>query len=73
MFKLFISDLLIILSTAFIGRLFAKKIKQPMVLADLIVGLLLSNLGIIELSETMHNIADIGVLLLLFLPDWQLI
>lgn len=66
MFKLFISDLLIILSTAFIGRLFAKKIKQPMVLADLIVGLLLSNLGIIELSETMHNIADIGVLLLLF-------
>lgn len=66
MFKLFISDLLIILSTAFIGRLLAKKLKQPMVLADLIVGLLLSNLGIIELSETMHNIADIGVLLLLF-------
>ncbi len=63
---MFISDLLIILITAFIGRLLAKKMKQPMVLADLIVGLLLGNLGIIELSETMHNIADIGVLLLLF-------
>jgi Kef-type K+ transport system membrane component KefB len=62
----FISDLLIILITAFIGRLLAMKIKQPMVLADLLVGLLLGNLGIIEVSETMHNIADIGVLLLLF-------
>ena len=63
---MFISDLLIILITAFVGRLLATKMKQPMVLADLIVGLLLGNLGIIELSETMHNIADIGVLLLLF-------
>jgi len=62
----FITDLLIILITAFIGRLLARKMKQPMVLADLMVGLLLGNLGIIELSETMHNIADIGVLLLLF-------
>jgi len=63
---MFISDLLIILITAFIGRLLAIKIKQPMVLADLMVGLLLGNLGIIEVSETMQNIADIGVLLLLF-------
>ncbi len=63
---MFITDLLIILLAAFIGRLFAKKYKQPMVLADLIIGLILGSMNIIKLSETILNIADIGVLLLLF-------
>ena len=63
---MFITDLLIILIAAFTGRLLAKKFKQPKVLADLIVGLILGSMGIIKLSETILDIADIGVLLLLF-------
>ncbi|MBN2395610.1 MAG: cation:proton antiporter [Candidatus Atribacteria bacterium] len=63
---MFITDLLIILITAFIGRLLARKFKQPMVLADLIVGLVLGTTKIVEISETIRNIADMGVLLLLF-------
>ena len=66
MLQLFIIDLLIILIAAFIGRLLAKKYKQPMVLADLIVGLILGSLKIIQISESIQNLADIGVLLLLF-------
>ena len=63
---MFIIDLLIILITALIGRLLAKKLNQPMVLGDLIAGLVLGSLGIIEVGEAIKNMADIGVLLLLF-------
>ena len=63
---MFISNLLIVLTAAYLGKLLSQKINQPAILGELIVGMIVGNLGIMTLSETMGNIADFGILLLLF-------
>ncbi len=63
---MFIPNLLIVLITAFLGRLLSKRIKQPYILGELILGMMLGNIGIITLTETMEDIADIGIVFLLF-------
>jgi Kef-type K+ transport system membrane component KefB len=63
---MFIVSLLTVLIAAYLGKLLSQKINQPTILGELIVGMIIGNLGIITLNETMGNIADFGVLLLLF-------
>ncbi|MHC1604926.1 MAG: cation:proton antiporter [Candidatus Methanofastidiosia archaeon] len=63
---MFSANLLIVLIVALFGRLLSKKIRQPSILGELIVGMVIGNLGIITLTRTMEDVADIGILFLLF-------
>jgi len=63
---MFISDLLIVLAAAFLGKLLSRKMKQPSILGEMLFGMLIGNLGMISLTKTITDIADLGILLLLF-------
>lgn len=63
---MFTTNLLIVLIGALLGRILSKKLKQPSILGELILGMIIGNIGIITLTETMKDIADIGILFLLF-------
>ncbi|MEA1939935.1 MAG: cation:proton antiporter [Candidatus Caldatribacteriota bacterium] len=63
---MFIYKLLIVLVAAFSGKLLSGKMKQPSILGELLFGMLIGNLGIITPGKTITEIADIGILLLLF-------
>jgi Kef-type K+ transport system membrane component KefB len=63
---MFIVNLLMVLVAAFLGRSVSKKLKQPVILGELLFGMILGNLHIIRLSGTMEDIADIGIVFLLF-------
>ena len=63
---MFINKLLIILVAAFLGKLLSWKMKQPSILGELLLGMIIGNLGIVTLTKTITDIADIGILLLLF-------
>lgn len=64
--KMFTTNLLIVLIGALLGRILSKKLKQPSILGELIIGMIIGNIGIITLTDTMKDIADIGILFLLF-------
>jgi len=57
---------LIVLIGALLGRILSKKLKQPSILGELIIGMIIGNIDIITLTDTMKDIADIGILFLLF-------
>ncbi|MGD2250466.1 MAG: cation:proton antiporter [Candidatus Methanofastidiosia archaeon] len=63
---MFIASLVIVLVTALFGKILSRKIKQPYILGELILGMILGNLGIITVTDTLSNIADIGIVFLLF-------
>jgi len=63
---MFISNLLIVIVAAFLGKLLSVKMKQPSILGELLFGMLIGNIGIVTLTTTITDIADIGILLLLF-------
>ena len=63
---MFTTNLLIILIGALLGRLLSKKLKQPSILGELFIGMIIGNIDIITLTDTMKDIADIGILFLLF-------
>lgn len=63
---MFIASLLIVLVTALCGKILSRKIKQPYILGELLLGMILGNLGIITVTTTLSNIADIGIVFLLF-------
>ncbi|MHC1598831.1 MAG: cation:proton antiporter [Candidatus Methanofastidiosia archaeon] len=63
---MFSANLLIVLIAALLGRLLSQKIRQPSILGELILGMIIGNLGIITLTRTMEDVADIGILFLLF-------
>ena len=62
----FIANLLTVLLAAGIGRAISRWLKQPIVLGEIVLGMLLGNLGLIVITETLSNLADLGVLFLLF-------
>ncbi len=62
----FIPALLVILIAAGLGRLLSKGIRQPVILGELILGMILGNLIVLADPEPISDIAEIGVLLLLF-------
>lgn len=63
---IFILSLAIVLICAVSGRLLSKNIKQPMILGELILGMILGNIGIVRITEQISSLADIGIMLLLF-------
>lgn len=63
---MFIKDILIILIAAGIGRIISRKLAQPVILGEILMGMLIGNLGIVNLTGILTDLADIGVLILLF-------
>lgn len=68
----FICSIIIVLVAALIGRFLSKILKQPGILGELILGVIIGNLFLIMnkdyfvLDPGINNIADIGILFLLF-------
>ena len=68
----FITSLLIILAVALVGRFLSQKLKQPIILGELVLGAIIGNIVLIlqgdalVLDPVVNTIADIGILFLLF-------
>ena len=64
----FLKDLAIILLSAKIFGIVAKKFKAPQVVGDIIAGLVVGNclLGLVQESDFISGIAEIGVIMLMF-------
>jgi len=68
----FITSIIIVLSAALIGRFLSNILKQPVILGELITGVIVGNIilitnnGILTLDPSINYIADIGILFLLF-------
>jgi CPA2 family monovalent cation:H+ antiporter-2 len=57
-----------------IAGLFLKKLKQPYIIGYILVGILIGNsgLGLIQSSETIQNIGELGLILLLFFVGMEI-
>ena len=68
----FITSLLIILAVALVGRFLSQKLKQPIILGELVLGAIIGNIVLIiqgdalVLDPVVYTIADIGIIFLLF-------
>ena len=68
----FITSIIIVLIAALIGRFLSKKLRQPVILGELIIGAIIGNIfftineGSLFLNPAIDYIADIGILFLLF-------
>ncbi|WP_425446188.1 cation:proton antiporter [Dethiothermospora halolimnae] len=69
----FLLDIAIILIFANLGGFLSRKIKQPAVLGQIIAGLVIGPavLGIIEESSAISHMAEIGVILLMFIAGLE--
>jgi Kef-type K+ transport system membrane component KefB len=69
----FLISLAIIYIAARIGGLIAKKINQPTVLGEMIVGIIIgpSILNIIQMNEILNVFSEIGVILLMFIAGLE--
>lgn len=69
----FLLDLALILIFASLGGMLAVKIKQPAVLGQILAGLVIGPalLNIVESGEFISNIAEIGVILLMFIAGME--
>ncbi len=65
-------NLLIILTAALIGRKTCKILQQPIVLGELIAGIAIASLGFVKITEPISFIADLGLLILLFITGLSL-
>jgi Kef-type K+ transport system membrane component KefB len=68
---MFAIDLLIILLAALLGRLISRRLRQPVVFGEILMGMLLGTLAangiyLISGSEVMEGFGQVGILLLLF-------
>ena len=67
----FITSIIIVIAAALVGRFLSRKLNQPVILGELILGaitgnvLLMMNEGTLVLDPCVNNIADIGILFLL--------
>jgi Kef-type K+ transport system membrane component KefB len=67
----FITSIIIVLAVALVGRFLSVKLKQPVILGELVLGAIIGNMGLIMkegalvLDPVVNNIADIGILFLL--------
>ncbi|KYK19943.1 hypothetical protein AYK24_04600 [Thermoplasmatales archaeon SG8-52-4] len=67
----FISSIILVLVAALIGRFLSRKLKQPIILGEIVLGAVIGNIALligenkIVLDDTVKNIADIGILFLL--------
>lgn len=74
----FIESIIIVLIAALIGRFLAKKLRQPVIMGELIIGAIIGNLFLflnknaLVLDPGINNLADIGILFLLFFAGLSL-
>ena len=67
----FISSIILVLVAALVGRFLSIKLKQPVILGELILGAILGNIVLIIWKDSLvldpgiNNIADVGILFLL--------
>ena len=67
----FISSIILVLVAALVGRYVSKKLNQPVILGELILGAIVGNIGLyiwkegLVLDPGINNIADVGILFLL--------
>lgn len=67
----FISSIILVLVAALIGRFLSRKLKQPVILGEIVLGAIIGNIAILMSDKTLdldpgvNNIADIGILFLL--------
>ena len=67
----FIASIIIVLVVALVGRFLSEKLKQPIILGELVLGAIIGNMGLmmkggaLVLDPVVNNIADIGILFLL--------
>lgn len=67
----FITSIIIVLAAALVGRFLSKKLKQPVILGELVLGAIIGNMflmmnkGALDLDPAVNYIADIGILFLL--------
>lgn len=67
----FISSILIVLVVALVGRFLSRKLKQPVIFGELVLGALIGNIGLLltnnnfVLDPAINYLADIGILFLL--------
>ncbi|SHJ65301.1 cation:proton antiporter [Paramaledivibacter caminithermalis] len=66
----FLLHIAIILLAANIGGIISKRFKQPAVLGQILAGLVLG-MGIIEKTETISHLAEIGVIFLMFIAGLE--
>ncbi len=66
----FLLEIGILLLGANIGGIISKKLKQPAVLGQILVGIVLG-MGIMEKSEFVNHISEIGVILLMFIAGLE--
>jgi Kef-type K+ transport system membrane component KefB len=69
----FLPQLIIVLVAALVGRFLSKKLKQPVILGELILGAIIGNMGL-RLTEghIVWHVANIGILFLLFFAGLSL-
>jgi len=70
---MFIIKLAIVLIAAEIGGYISRKLKQPTVLGRLLMGVVIgpSVLGLVEPSETLTHLSELGVILLMFIAGLE--
>lgn len=66
----FLLEIGILLLGANIGGIISKKLKQPAVLGQILVGIVLG-MGFMEMSEFINHISEIGVILLMFIAGLE--
>lgn len=67
---IFIFDIAIILLLANIGGMISKKLNQPEVLGQIIVGIILGA-GLMQITDTIQEIGQIGVIFLMFMAGLE--
>jgi len=74
----FITSIIIVLAAALVGRFLSKKLKQPVILGELVLGAIIGNMflmmneGTLVLNPAVNYIADIGILFLLLFAGLSL-
>jgi len=68
---MFAIDLLVVLFAALVGRLISKRLRQPVVFGEILLGMVIGTLAangihLVEGSEVMEGFGQVGILLLLF-------
>lgn len=66
----FMLQLAIVLLAAHVGGVVSKKLKQPVVLGQIVVGIILG-MGLLEKTSMIHEFAQIGVVLLMFIAGLE--
>lgn len=68
--EFFLVEIALVLFAAHIGGMISKKLKQPVVLGQIIVGIVIG-MTVMKKTETIHDFGQIGVVLLMFVAGLE--